>query len=333
MGSIDSRRSQLLSLLKQGYELTVPQIMERLDIGSKRHVRRIFEQLRDAGVPISTRTEKRIRFFSLEEAHRSPQIQLPPLSERQMLALAVAAEASRPFLNPTPLAGPLGEAFDIVLQAMGPKVFTFEPEEEGDHWHFGGVGTASIHPAIFEKLFQAVHEHRPIRIDYFSAHSGQRSYDRAVEPYGLAVRNGSWILVAHCRERRAVRDFSLAGITRVEIDEAIFERPDDFDLDDYFRSRFSALSGAPTNVRLLVEPDRVPYFHRKKYHPTQRMGDPLEDGRIIVSFRVDGLDEIRSFVQSWGVGLTVLEPLELAEILRREAEEIVNRYAGKLVDE
>jgi hypothetical protein len=46
----------------------------------------------------------------------------------------------------------------------------------------------------------------------------------------------------------------------------------------------------------------------------------------VVSYDVAGLEEIRSFVQSWGVGVTVLEPKELVERIRGEAVEIGKRY-------
>jgi predicted DNA-binding transcriptional regulator YafY len=127
-----------------------------------------------------------------------------------------------------------------------------------------------------------------------------------------------------------MRDFSLAGISRLELeDDAFFIRPDDFDLDRYFAGRFSALAGDRVQtVRLRVVPERAEYFRRKQYHPTQAIEEIHADGSIVVAYSVLGLDEMRCFAQGWGVGVTVLEPEELVDIMRREAKELAERYGG-----
>ena len=79
-------------------------------------------------------------------------------------------------------------------------------------------------------------------------------------------------------------------------------------------------------VRLRVEPDAARFFREKEYHPTQVIEEERPDGRLVVSFEVAGLDDMASWVRSWGTGVTVLAPEELAERVVAEARRVVAQY-------
>jgi predicted DNA-binding transcriptional regulator YafY len=54
--------------------------------------------------------------------------------------------------------------------------------------------------------------------------------------------------------------------------------------------------------------------------------EPTDDGGAIVTFEVQGLEEIASFVLSWGPGVKVLRPEALAGRVAQEASAVVNMY-------
>ncbi|MDB5033330.1 MAG: hypothetical protein JWQ98_571 [Chlorobi bacterium] len=327
MSRPDERRRTLARLLNAGGEYSHDELRAELRLGSVRQVRRLLGELRREGIPIRERRESKAKLFSIAEEDRVVQIPAISFTEEQILALAVAAEASRAALSPTPLGAALRQAFDALLKQMSTQVYSFDSEAEAAHWHFGAAPSVALDPEIFRALATAIQDCRRIRIDYFTASKRTITTDRPVEPYGLAVRGGSWLMVGRCLRSLQMRDFSLAGIQKLQLDDEYFIRPDEFSLDEYFRPRFNALSGERFTVRLLVEPDRAPYFHRKKYHPTQRIIESRDDDRIVVGFEVAGLEEIRAWVQSWGIGVTVLEPPELVDRIGKEARELVVRYA------
>lgn len=335
MARLSSSCTRLLDLLNKGEVLSLSAICDRLGVSSKRQVRRLVQQLRAVGIEVSERWEGKTKvFYFADGSHRIPvNISSLHLAEDQLLALIVAAEASLAALKPTPLGEPLNIAFHELLGAIETEIYSFESENESANWHFGGAGATRINPDIFRDITTAVHQCQVIWIDYYSASSGKQSKGRPIEPYGMAVRGGSWLLVAYCRQSRGMRDFSLAGISRVQLldDKGRTDRFDkdvNFNLAEYFRPRFSALSGGEiVDVRLLVEPDRAEYFRRKQYHPTQKIEQTHDDGRLTVSYRVAGIEEIRTFVQGWGVGVTALGPPELVDRLRNEAIELATRYS------
>lgn len=334
MQSPMSRKERLLAMLYDGAEPSLAEIARQLSLASQRQVRRLISALTSEGIRIETRRDGRIKRFWIPPEARP--LHAPPheitLAEEEALALAVAAEAASAALGPTPLAVPLRRAFDRLMERLGPHILTFESDQLPLRWHFDPVAAAAIDPSVFRTVMRAIAESRSIRIDYVTASTGVANERRKIDPYAIAVRGSSWLVVAYCRTRRRVLDFALAGISRAEHcdpteEDAYFQPPESFDMEEHFRDRFSALAGGEVHVvRLLVEPDRAPYFRRKLYHPTQQIEEERADGRLVVSFEVAGLEEIRSFAQSWGTGITALEPRELVTLLAREAREVAGRY-------
>ena len=318
---------KLHQLLNDGEALSLDELHTTLNV-SERQARRLIARLRQSGIPVQERRDGRIKRFYLEPEHRQAAVRGFEFDEEEMLALAVAAEAAKAELGSTPLEASLGRAFSKLLDELAPEAFTFEMEELPGHWHFGTPALSHIDPHVFKTLQQAINENRSVRIDYHTASTGGFSRGRKIDPLQFARYRGSWLVIAYCHTRRDLRDFSLAGIERIEPSETFFSPPDGFDPDTYFRDRFGALAGgAVYEVRLLVEPDRAAYFKRKDYHRTQMIEEKRDDGRLVVSYEVAGLQEIRSFVQSWGVGVTVLEPPELVAMVAEEARVLAGRYA------
>lgn len=304
-----------------------------LSVQSDRHMRRLIGQLRESGVPLLEKRVGRIKRFYIPEEQRQLEARPLKLTEDQVFALTVAAEAARSMFEPTPLGDPLREAFSQLLSNLSSQIHTFEPDALRQHWHFGAAPSAAIDPTMFRSISHAVEECRTIRIDYLTASTGRFSKDRLVNPLAVAVQAGTWLMVAYCHTRRKVLDFAFAGIHRVElcdpeVETAYFTRPEGFDAELHFRDRFGALSGDEVHeVRIRVEAAKAEYFRRKNYHPTQQIETTLPDERIIVSYEVAGLDEIRSFLLGWGSGITVLEPPALVDRVREEALAIAGRYS------
>lgn len=320
---------RLHALFNAGHSLTLEQLQDELGL-SERQVRRILTRMREKhGIPVEEERHGRLKRFFLPPEHRH--VETRPgidFAERELFALTVAAKAARSALSPTPLGPALQTAFDKLLDGMQGEVLSFEPEFEASHWHFESTAVSNIDPQIFEALTRAITESRTVRIDYYSASQRQHFFGRLIDPYLIATRGSSWLLVAYCREQCRFVDFSLPAVTKVEPEAAFFERKA-FDAEAHFRDRFSALQGDDVyTIRLHVAPDKAPYFERKTYHPTQMIEERRADGAYLVSFEVSGLDEISAFIRSWGPGVTVLEPEELRSRIAGEALRVAEAHGA-----
>lgn len=313
-------------LLRKGHRLTQAQAAGRLGV-TKRQVRRVLDRLADENVPVQETWEDGEKVYALPESAQASEGPFSRLSEREALALLVAAEAARPTLRPTPLAEPLERVGRRLAERMAPHVASFRPEIQPRRWHFDEASASVFAPEVFEVLSEAIEKQRRVRIDYFTASTGEYHEDRMIDPLLLAAAGSSWMTVAYCHKREGIRDFALAGIDRVKLQGDRYFPPEDFDPVLHFKGRFSALTGEKTRVvRLLAEPEAARYFQRKQYHPTQQIHGRDGEGRLEVTFEVEGLEEVRSFVQSWGTGVTVLAPEELARRVAEDARQVAARY-------
>lgn len=325
---------ELLALLRRGRALTKEEAMEELGIGSERHVRRLISELRDGDVDVKERRRDRKKEFYLPPAELGLEGALGgtaiSLTERQALALAVAAEAGRAALKPTPLAGPLEAGSKQLIGRLKQASGTYDLGRLREQWHFGTEpASSSFEAEVFRAFVRALNEGRPTQIEYDSAHSSDAPRERTVSPLMMAAPGGSWRCVAYCHYREAPRDFTLSRVEEIELvtDKAAI-RPDGFDPDLYFRERFGAVGGETEVVRLLVEPEAARYFAEKDYHPTQVIEEERPDGRLVVSFEVAGLEDIAAWIKSWGTEVTVLDPPELVDRIHKNARALAERYGA-----
>lgn len=335
-----SSAEQLLRLLKQGKTLTYQAMIEELPISTKRHARRLIKRLREANFSVEEHYEGHEKVFALPPGEQAgPTVSLD-LTEREALALTLAADATRSGSGPTPLDNALTDAFDRLLRQISNAVKSFEPDDLVAHLHFGEASDVEIDSSVFMALVRALSNRQAIRIDYYTASTNTRHEGREIEPWALARRGDSWLCVARDPVKDELRDFNLSRIDAIRPTSegnpgGDYQIPEDFDLEIYFIDRFEALEGEEVHlVRLLVEPDLAPYFRSKQYHRTQQIHDtPKQDSalsenseQIVVSYEVSGLEEMEAFVRSWGEGVKVLSPPELAQRIVREARKVVLRY-------
>jgi len=317
---------QLHKALSRGRRITQQQASDELGV-SVRHVRDLVAGLREGGIPIQESFEDRERIYYLEPNDWHADNITLDLPERELLTLLVATQAARPVLAPTPLAEDLESASAALEETLGGQVVSFIPAFESERWHFSRAMSVDIEPDVFWALKRAIADRRPAYIDYYTASRDEWSRNRKIDPLMFAVRRGAWLCVGYCNQRETVLDFNLSSIDAVKVaEDEHFTPPDGFDRAGYFEGRFGALEGDQSReVRLRVSSDLAPYFERKVYHPSQTLIKREGEG-IEVTFQVQGLDEIASFILSWGPGVKVVHPGGLVDRIVEDARAVADQY-------
>ena len=321
---------RVLVLLHKHPSLTYQKLKNLLGYDQKTLYRAINE-LRENGIGVQEHGKPK-KFSLPQELRRYPQ-RVVELNEEEILALRLAAQVAEATFAPTPIAQHLNSAFHRLLEVVDERAVSIDREDQKRQWHFGDAPSAPIKEGLFNQLRSAVRDGKPVMIDYYSASSEQRWLKRRIQPFCITERSGTWLLVAWCYEREAIREFNLVDVESMhewenDVPLPVMQREQIFDPELYFRDRFRHIGGDTVHVvRLRVEPHQARYFKRKLYHPTQQIEAEQEDGSIVVSYEVEGLDELRSFAQSWGTGVTVMEPDELRSTLKSHAEILLARYA------
>lgn len=317
---------QFHKALSRGRRITQQQASKELGV-SARHIRNLVAGLREEGIPVQETFEDRERIYYLEPGDWHADNIALDLPERELLTLLVATHAARPVLAPPPLAESLESASAALEETLGGRVVSFIPAFESERWHFNRAMSVDIEPDVFWALKRAIADRRPAYIDYYTASRDEWSRNRKIDPLMFAVRRGAWLCVGYCNQRETVLDFNLTSIDAVEVaEDEHCTPPDEFDRAGYFEGRFGALEGEkPHKVRLRVSSELAPYFERKVYHPSQALVKREDDG-IEVTFQVQGLDEIASFILSWGPGVKAVHPDELVGRIVEDAQAVAEQY-------
>jgi predicted DNA-binding transcriptional regulator YafY len=122
-----------------------------------------------------------------------------------------------------------------------------------------------------------------------------------------------------------VRTFAIDRIRRIETTDHRFGAPADFDFDRYIGSSFGVIAEPATPVCIRFAPDWATHIEERTWHPSQHL-ESEPDGSLLLRMEVGGLQELRSWVLSFGSKAEVLEPTSLRNEVIRELETAVANY-------
>ena len=183
-----------------------------------------------------------------------------------------------------------------------------------------GSATATIEgdPEAAAAVREAVRQRRALRMTYYSA-SRDAISERVVDPIATMVIDNNSYLQAWCRQADGVRLFRFDRIeSGVVLDEPAVphDRPADDGL-EVFRG-----DDALPLARLRIAAASA--WLTDQYPMTIESADP--DGRVIATMRFGTTEWIARLVLGFGADVEVLEPQELADIVRRQAQSALRAY-------
>jgi proteasome accessory factor B len=298
--------------------------------------------LLELGVPIRYVTPE--EDDSLEEGgyvielhrYRLPEVHLTP---DEVSALVLAASVARAVPG-----GAYGEIVDLALKKLAfdlpegpdtPTEFPLSPRaaarREPVLMHFpDGPALRSQRELSdrFAQLEAATRNRKRVTLRYRSASQGVVR-EREVDPYGLAYRQGTWLLVGYCRLRKDVRSFRLDRIVDLAIApkprSPDFQRPADFDVRRYAsRSPWTFETAEPEDMELEFGP-AVAAAADEDFGPDARR-EAQPDGSVRVKFRSGNLDYAASRVLAAKGAIRVRRGARLRERLADELAAVKARY-------
>ncbi|MDH7500208.1 MAG: WYL domain-containing protein, partial [candidate division NC10 bacterium] len=129
----------------------------------------------------------------------------------------------------------------------------------------------------------------------------------------------------HLRQR--VLTFSLGRIRAARPTPETFLLPEGFNFQEYVKESFASLRAEPVRVQVLFSAHQAPWIAERLWHPSQKMQYQL-DGSLLMSLEVTDSLELKRWILGFGQEAEVLEPRELREAIRQEAEGLMEKYAG-----
>jgi proteasome accessory factor B len=173
------------------------------------------------------------------------------------------------------------------------------------------------HAATVSALSRACLEHRKVEVTYRATDDRPKTY--AFSPYCIAYYGGDLYTIGWSDLRQAVRTLRVDRILSIRPTAHKFQRPEDFDPEDYLGRSFGMYSeGEQTRVAVEFDREAARAVQEREWHPTQRL-EPRPGGGILLRMTVQGLPEVARWVLSHAPYARVLEPPELREMVARSA--------------
>ncbi len=170
---------------------------------------------------------------------------------------------------------------------------------------------------VLRDIQTALATRRKLTIRYASPYAG-RMQEHMVEPYRLCFLRSAWYLIAKPDWSPDPVTLRVVRIESVRITPLTAVIPDAFSLERYLGRAWSAFRGEGVHqVRLRFAGPAAITVTETRWHPTQKI-ERRDDGNTIVTFEVEGLEEIVWWLMSWAPFVTVEHPPMLRERLLNE---------------
>ena len=218
-------------------------------------------------------------------------------------------------LRGTPLRQGLESALAKIESGFGPKdrarygdlIFT-HLARLGPHKDYARhAGTlATVSRACLDKLAVDVTYNSP-------ADDKAKSY--RFHPYCLAWSSGELYTIGYSEFRKDIRTLRIDRIARIAVTGEAFERPRDFDPEEYLLRGFGMYTeGESEGVRIEFSGPAARTIREKEWHPTQRL-EEKPGGRVVLKMQVQGLSEVARWVLYHAPEARVLEPPALRKLV------------------
>ncbi|WP_152656589.1 YafY family protein [Oceanobacillus sp. CFH 90083] len=317
------RLISILLMLQSHGQMTAKELAEKLEV-SERTIYRDMEALSGAGIPVFADRGKN-GGWSLVEGY---QTDLTGLKEAEIRALFVPG--SPQLLEDLGLTRTSEDARNKLIASL-PAIFR---ENAKDVWNRIHIDTSSWRDtkekiASFEVLKNAIWENYKLDIVYQRADGQTNNY--IVQPLGLVAKGSSWYLIA-AKENGAIRNYRASRIQSAAPMKETFERPESFDIAQYWKtSKQAFIKALPTyEVWVKVAQEVLPRLSFANHFVRIIKSNPIDkEGWVPVKLAFDTQEEAKRYILGFANQMKVIEPEDLHFEILRIAEVTVSHYRIK----
>ena len=314
------RGRQLLRILKliklfehSRYGLTINELCREMTV-TRRTLYRDLEMVEDAGYRFVKEGggggfSKKWRFPP--GMRKAPD---KPYTESELLSLYFCMNLLGP-LRGTPLREGLESALAKIESGFGPK----DRARYGDliFTHLARLGPHkdyAKHAGTLSAVSRACLDRKKVDVTYHSP-AGREAKSYRFHPYCLAWSGGELYTIGYSEFRKDIRTLRIDRIARLSLTGDSFERPRDFDPEEYLLRGFGMYTeGESEAVRIEFSGPAARTIREKEWHPTQRL-EERPGGKVVLKMQVQGLSEVARWVLYHAPEARVLEPPALRKLV------------------
>ncbi|MBI1372954.1 MAG: WYL domain-containing protein [Phycisphaera sp.] len=310
---------RLITILQSGAPMTSAMLAEELGV-SRRTLFRDLETIEAAGIPCYHDAER--GEYRIASSFFLPPVNLKVTEAMGLMMLAKAAEERRgePLLDPAveavrklismmpnAIRDVCGEMMGNVTVRQAPSAI---PQRDPDH---------------YATLQRAIDERRVVAMKYYSLFD-RSEIDVSLRPYHLHYAVRAWYVIGHSESEDDLRIYKLSRIRGLTPTDRTFRLAKPFDIAAYLGKAWQMIpEGKVYKVELEFARKVATNVSDVRWHHTQqhRM---LDDGRCVMTFEVDGLNEITWWLLGYGDQVIVRKPAALRDRLLDVYRNALKRY-------
>lgn len=292
----------ILSILLQEEKTTAPELAEKFEV-SRRTINRDIESLCKAGIPIRT-SQGTGGGISIMDGYRMDRTILTSRDMQMILAGLRSLDS---------ISG--SRYYSQLMEKLQSGSSTFISGRDSILIDLSSWYKSSIAPKI-EVIQSAIEKRNQLEFRYY-APSGEST--RAIEPYYLVFKWSSWYVWGWCTAREDFRLFKLNRMDDVAETNRRFDRRS-VPLPDLSNEK---IFPGGIRVKALFAPDM-------KWRLVEEFGphcfSEADDGRLFFTADYTNMDNLVSWILTFGAKAEVLEPAEVRDRIRHIAEAMEKTY-------
>ncbi len=173
---------------------------------------------------------------------------------------------------------------------------------------------------IFTSLVGAIGLREKIEISYLR-HQDSRLSKYILEPYDIVPGNRDWRLIAV--SDGIFKQFIIGGIKEIKRTGDNFKRASEYSADDYYAGSFGFFSGKNVFDVVLEFGKKVAGVVSNRTWSEDQEIINNGDGSVVLKMKVNSIEEVGSWVLSWGNEVKIIKPAELKKYVIEKAEGIL----------
>ncbi|MFW6035992.1 MAG: helix-turn-helix transcriptional regulator, partial [Halothermotrichaceae bacterium] len=306
---------EMISLLSSKHrKWKVKELAEHFAVSS-RTIYRDFEVMEEMRIPVYN--DNTDHTYSILDNFY---FQQPDMTRDEALALLLVGQA---FIEETfPYHENLNSAIAKIISSLPPSIKKIV-DDIGSQMSYQHGAFVDLKPykSIIQDIEDAVKDKMSIFINYYTLSRDQLN-ERKIDPYQIFYTDGAFYLIAYCHMRQDILIFRVDRIKDMSITEEKYIMPDNFNMDKYMKNAWGVeRSDNEKRVELIFEGKAARLVKEKVWNPTQQIIELL-DNKIKFIVTTGSMEEIKSWILSYGSSVEVVSPESLKQEITGEIDEM-----------
>ncbi|MGM9868402.1 MAG: helix-turn-helix transcriptional regulator [Sodaliphilus sp.] len=160
-------------------------------------------------------------------------------------------------------------------------------------------------------VIQAMRENKRISFDYRTYTRSKPSKGVMICPYFVKIFKQLWYVIGYNVKDEKIKTYSLDRMSNLNITDATFTIPEDFDALTFFQHSFGIITNqsTPKDIALKVSTTQAKYFRALPIHSSQ--SEEVHDTYSIFRYKMLITYDLCEAILSYGNNVEVLSPPEL----------------------